>query len=118
MRVVGGAEAADGAQALAEGADDEIDVGLDSLLLGEAAAVLAEAAERMGLVDQEPSAVTPLDLHEVRQRRGVAEHAVHAFDDHQPAIALAAEAGQATVEVGGIVVSEAHDGGAGSLHAS
>ena len=49
-------EAADGAQALGEGADDEVDVGLDAGRLGQAAAVLAQHAHGVGLVDQQVGA--------------------------------------------------------------
>src|SRR3546814_4165836 len=52
LRVVGHAEAADRADRLGEGADDEIDVLLDALLLIDAAAIGTEKAHAMRLVHQ------------------------------------------------------------------
>ena len=83
--MVAGAEAADGADALGEGADDEIDLLLDAGLIGKAAAMGAEHAEGMRLVDEQLEAVLLLDLDELRQRRPVAQHRIDALDNHQPA---------------------------------
>ena len=57
LGMVGDAEAADRADRLGEGADDEVDVVDHALGLGDAAAVLADEAHRMGLVDQHHRAV-------------------------------------------------------------
>src|SRR5690606_15409723 len=57
LRVVGNAEAADGADRFGERADDEIDLVDHALLLGHAAPVRPDEAHRMGLVDQHHRAV-------------------------------------------------------------
>src|SRR3546814_3869267 len=82
-RVVGHAEAADRAEALAEGADDVVDVLLHAVGLGDAAAVVAEHAEGVRLVDQQIDPVTPLHVDELVERGLVAQHRVDALDDHQ-----------------------------------
>ena len=50
-------EAADAAQALGEGADEEVDVVEQAELLAQAQAALAEDAEGVRLVDEQPGAV-------------------------------------------------------------
>ena len=88
------AEAADAAQALGEGADQEVDVVEQAELLAEAQAARPEHAERMRLVDQQPGAVALLDLDDLAQRRAVAAGAVQALDHHQGAAGVGAEAGR------------------------
>src|SRR3990167_590876 len=56
LGMVARAEAADRSEALAERPDDEVDGVLDPRLLGEAPAVLAQDAERGGLVDEQGGA--------------------------------------------------------------
>ena len=104
------AEAADAAQALGEGADDEVDLVEQAELFAQAQPARPEHAERMRLVDQQPGAVALLDLDDLAQRGVVAAGAVQALDHHQGAAGVGAEAGQAPVEVFGIVVAKADRG--------
>ena len=83
LGMVGDAEAADRADRLGEGADDEIDVVDHALGLGDAAAVLADEAHRMRLVDQHHRAIGLGDRDHLLQRRDVAEHRIDAFEDDQ-----------------------------------
>jgi hypothetical protein len=112
LRVAGGAEAADRTQALGEGADHVVDVLLDAIGLGDAAAVVAEDTQGMGLVDQQFDIVASLHVHELVEWRLVAQHGVDALDDDQLARAVAFQALQALVEVGRRVVAEPDQGGA------
>src|SRR3546814_11793562 len=89
--MVGDAEAADGADALAKGPDNEIDVADHALRLGDAAAVLADEAHRMGFVDHYHRAGFLRDADHLFQRRAVAAHPIDAFEDDQ----LAGLGGQA-----------------------
>src|SRR3546814_4890194 len=73
------AEAADGADALAERADDEVDIVDHPLRLGDAAAVLADEAHRMRLVDQHHRAIFLGDADHVLERCDVAEHRIDAL---------------------------------------
>src|SRR3546814_21144155 len=75
-RVVGHAEAADRAEALAEGADDVVDVLLHAVGLGDAAAVVAENAEGGRLVDQQIAPVPPLHVDQLGQQGLVAPHRI------------------------------------------
>ena len=100
------AKTADSGQALGEGADDEIDFVKQPALLGQAQPALAEDAEGMGLVDQQPGAVTVLDFDEVSQRGLVAEHGIQPFNNHQRAPCAVTEATEAPIEVFRIVVAK------------
>ena len=109
--MVAGAEAADGTDALGEGADDEVAFLLEAGLFGEAAAVAPEHTEGMRLVDEQLKAAAALHLDELGQRRPIAEHRINALEHHQPA-ALVVGAGEPAVEVLGVVVAEAYQLGA------
>ena len=82
-RVIGDAIAADDADALGEGADDDVDIGLDALRLRDAARLVAVEAERMGLVDEDDGAGGLGRRDEGRQVGKVAEDAVDALDDDE-----------------------------------
>ncbi len=103
--VVGHAVAADGAQALGEGADHEVDLVQHAFLLGQAASAPAQHAHRVGLVHQDVGAVGAADLDDRLQRRDVAEHRIDPLDHHQLDARLAGQAAQARVEAGGVVVA-------------
>src|SRR5688572_32078805 len=109
--MVAGAEAANGANALGEGADDEIDLVLELGLVRQAPAVLAEDTEGMRLVDQELEAVLLLHRDEIGERCAVAEHGIDAFEDDEPAT-FVIRARQALVEIARVIVAEAHELGA------
>ncbi len=64
-----------------EGADDEIDVVDNALVLGDAAAVLADEAHRMRLVDQHHRARLLADADHFLERGDVAQHRIDAFKD-------------------------------------
>jgi hypothetical protein len=66
------AEAADRADGLGEGADDEVDIVDHPLRLGDAAAMLADEAHRMGLVDQHHCSGSLRHRDHFLQRRDVA----------------------------------------------
>jgi hypothetical protein len=70
--------------------------------------MLAQHAERVRLIDRQIGAVPRLDLGELGERRLIAEHTVDALDDDQLALALIGQSSQATVEILGVVVAEAH----------
>src|SRR3546814_3133387 len=72
------AEAPDGADRFGEGADDEIDLAFQPLVFIHAAAVGAEKAHRMGLVDQHHAAVLLRDSDHFPERRDIAEHRIDA----------------------------------------
>ncbi len=112
--IVRDAVAADRAQGLGEGADDEVAVVEHARRLAQAAAVLAQRTQRMGLVDQHVGAVLLADLDEFLERRRIAQHRVDALEHHQPVARLVAliallEASQAGIEARRVVVLEAHD---------
>ena len=71
-RRVAGDVGAVGAQRLAERADDHVDLVLEARLGDGAAAGRAQAADAVGLVDDEASAVAAGELDELLQRRDVA----------------------------------------------
>src|SRR3546814_15998184 len=73
------AEAADGADALAEGADDEVDIVEHALRLGDAAAMFADEAHRLCLVDQYHRAIFLRNADHFLQRRDFAEHRIDAL---------------------------------------
>ena len=108
IRAVGDTEAADAAQALGKGADDEIDIRFDARGLGQAPAFFAEDAEGMGFVDQKIGAGLALHGRDFLQRGGVAEHGIDALDDNQAIARLAGEPPQALVEIVWIVVPKAN----------
>jgi hypothetical protein len=110
LRVVRDAEAADRADALGEGADDEIDIVEHALLLGDAAAVFADEAHRVRFVDQHHRAVFLGDLDHLLQRGDIAHHRIDAFEHHQLARAFG-DALQALFHRLDIVVLERHDFG-------
>jgi hypothetical protein len=62
----------------------------DAGRFAEAAAGLAERAQRVGLVDQHISAVLLADVDEFAERRTVAQHRIDAFQDHQSIAGLVA----------------------------
>ena len=99
--MVGDAEAADAAEALGEGADDEVDVFVGEGRFAQAAAGVAEDAQRVGLVDEEHGAGFAFDGGDLGERGGVAQHGIEAFDDDQAGAGLAVEATEAAVEVVG-----------------
>src|SRR3546814_14738466 len=72
-------EAAEGADVLAERAADEVDVAQHALRLGDAAAMLADEAHRMRLVDQYHRAGFLRHADHFLQRRDVAEHRIDAL---------------------------------------
>src|SRR3546814_1254900 len=74
------AEAADGADARAEGADDEVDIVEHARRLGDAAAMFADEAHRMCLVDQYHRAIFLRNADHFLQRRDVAEHRIDALE--------------------------------------
>ncbi len=113
--IVRDAVAADRAQRLGEGADDVMAVVQHALFFAQAAAMLAECAQRMGLVDQHVGFVFLADFDEFLERRRIAQHRVDAFQHHQPVARLVAEPAQAGVEARRIVVLEAHHLGLGLL---
>jgi hypothetical protein len=63
--VVAGAEAANGTDALGEGADNEIAFLLEAGLLGKAAAIAAENAEGMRFIDEKLEAAAALHIDEL-----------------------------------------------------
>ena len=75
--------AADAAETFAERTDDDVDLIFDAGRFGETAPVFAEHAERMRFVDEQRGAVARDDFADLDERRGVAEHAVDAFDDDE-----------------------------------
>ena len=83
LRMVRHAEAADRADRLGEGADDEVDVALAALLLVHAAAVGAVEAHRMRFVAQHHRAVLLGDRDHFLERRDVAEHRIDALEHDQ-----------------------------------
>ena len=113
--VVGDAIAADRAQGLGKGADDEVAVIEHAHRLAEAATMLAQRAHRVGLVDQHIGAVLLADLDELLEWRRIAQHRVDAFQHHQLVARLVADAAQPRLEAGRIVVLEAHHLGLGLL---
>src|SRR3546814_10939946 len=68
----------DGSDALAERADDEIDVAQHALRLGDAAAMLADEAHRMRLVHQYHPAGFLRHADHFLQRRDLSEHRINA----------------------------------------
>src|SRR3546814_6221570 len=80
LRMVRHAEAPDGADALAEGADNEVDIVEYPLRLGDAAAMFADEAHRMRLVDQYHRAIFLRNADPFLQRRDVAEHRIDALE--------------------------------------
>src|SRR3546814_13940544 len=102
------AEAPDGADRFGEGADDEIDLAFQPLVFIHAAAVGAEKAHRMGLVDQHHAAVLLRDSDHFPERRDIAEHRIDAFEHHQLA-GVGGQPAEALVELGDVVVTEADD---------
>lgn len=101
------AEPADTAQALREGADDEVDLVKQVLRFAQAEATRAEHTEGVCLVDQQPGTVALLDFDDLAQWRPVAERAVQALDDDQRSAGRLAQARQAAVEVFRVVVAKA-----------
>src|SRR3546814_11931238 len=97
--MVRGAEAADSAQALAEGADHVVDVLLHAVGLGDAAAMVAEHAEGVRLVDQQLDAVAALHVDELVERRLIAQHGIDALDDPQLARAVVLRSEEHTSEL-------------------
>ena len=61
--MMAGGKATNGAQALAESADHEVDVGLDAFGFGQAAAMGAQHPQRVGLVDQQIAPVLLVQQH-------------------------------------------------------
>ena len=108
--VVAGHEAAVGAEGLGERAGDDVDLALEAGLGDGAAAVGAEGAERVGLVDQHADVVAVAQVDDLAQRRDVAVHAEHAVggDQGRAAVALAQGPGQ----VVGVGVAVGHHLGA------
>src|SRR6056297_1496050 len=103
-----GAESADAAKALGKRADDEVDLAEQSTLFGQAEPAIAEDAERMRLVEQQPGVVALLDFDEFGQRRLVAEHRVKPFHNDQRAAGVRAQARKPAVQVFRIVMAEDH----------
>ena len=86
---------------------------LEPRLIRQAAAMGAQHAEGMRLVDEQLEAVLLLHLDEVGERRAVAQHGIDAFEHDELAAALVLLAArQALVEVGRVIVAEAHELGA------
>ena len=108
LRMVRDAEAADGADGLGEGADDEVDVVDHALLFSDTAAVLADEAHRMGLVDQHHRAIFLRDGDHLLERRDVAEHRIDAFE-HDQLSGFGREPFQALFERFDVVVAERDD---------
>ena len=106
------AKAADGAHAFRERADDEIDLLFKSGLVRQAAPVGAQDAKGMRLVDEQLKAVLLLHRDEIGQRSPVAQHRIDAFEHHELAAVIALAAAQTLVEIGGVIVAEAHQLGA------
>jgi hypothetical protein len=102
------AEAADRADRLGEGADDEVDIALAAHFLIHAAAVGAEEAHAMRFVAQDHRAMLLGDRDHFRQRRDVAEHRIDAFE-HDQLAGLLGQAAEALVEILDAVVAEADD---------
>ena len=73
---------------LRERADDEVDLVDHALRLGHAAAVLADEAHRVRLVDQHHRAVLLGDRDHLLERGDVAEHRIDALEHHQLARAF------------------------------
>src|SRR6185369_9099243 len=108
LRMVRDTKAADGADGLGEGADDEVDVVDHALRFADPAAVLADEAHRMGLVDEDHRAIGLGDGDHFLQRRHVAHHRIDAFEDDELAGALG-HALEALLERFDVVVAERHD---------
>src|SRR5437868_7570240 len=106
--MIAGAEAADGANALGERADDEVDLVFELGLVRKAPAIRAKHAEGMGLIDQELESMLPLDGDEIGERGAVAHHRIDAFEDDEPT-ALVFRPRQALVEIARIIVAEPHE---------
>ena len=85
LGMIADAKTANGAEALAERANHKVHLILDTVLLDEPATTLAKHAQRMRLIHHERGAIFSLDLHDLRQRRLIAEHAVDAFHHDQGA---------------------------------
>ena len=101
-----GAEAAHGAQTLAERADHEVNLIHDAGLLYNTPPFGTDHAEGVGLIDQQAGAMAILDRRDVGQRCTVAENAVKALDNHQGVLRPRSETPQALVQAGWIVVPE------------
>ena len=80
--------------------------GIDAGLLAQAAAGVAEHADRMRLVDEKPYAVLFLDLAQPFQIDRVAVHRIEAFDNDQDVAERLAPFGEDVVEVIEVVVAE------------
>ena len=85
---------------------------MDAEVLADAAAVRAQHADRVGLVDVQERLVAFLDFDEPRQVGDVAVHAVHAFDRDQHAAIGRPQLGQQLVERLPIVVRKRPPAGA------
>ena len=104
-----GDEAADRGHRLGEGADVEVDVVHAAQLLGGAAAVRAQQAEAVGVVDHDTEFVFLLQRGDLIQDAERAGHAEHALGDQQHAAAVLlrhlAGAGEDFLAVGDVVVT-------------
>lgn len=78
-----GDDAAGSGDGLAQGGDDDVDVVEDVGLLAEPGAACSEAAEGVGLVDDEDGVVFFLQFHQPGQVGGVAVHREDAFGDDE-----------------------------------
>ena len=104
---LGADEAAAGGEALRQRADDQVDVvGVDARVFAEPAPLVAEHADRMRLVEQQPGRMLLLQLDETRQIDDVAVHREQAFGDDQRRLVQAALLGEQLVEVLEVVVAE------------
>ncbi len=108
-RLRAGHDAADRGEGLAEGAHDQVDLAFEAEVLGRAAAVRAEDADAVGVVDEDPGPVLPGQRDDARQVGDVALHAEDAVDDDELA-GPGIERGEQPLEVLHVVVAVLVDG--------
>jgi len=113
---VGGHEGPATAEGLAEGAAHQ---GHPFDPMGQAAAVGAQQAEGVGLVDQQRGPVVMTERGHGGHRRRGALHAVEAFAEHQKPLAWAVSPGdgEASVQVAQVIVAETLQPGTAGPHA-
>ena len=90
-------ETADAAEALGEGAGNEVDLVFDAKGFREASTRFSHDSEAVGVIQKEEGAVALHHFAELIEGGDIPEHAVEAFHDDQGPGAAVAEATQALV---------------------
>jgi len=114
--LVAGDEAAGAGEGLREAAADDVDLVGEPEVVSGAAALAAEHAEAVGVVEHVEAGVLASDRQQAGQLGDVAFHRVDALDDHHLRRG-GGEAGGDGAEVVGVVVGKAFDGGGGETDA-